>query len=159
MDTVTIYIILLLAAALSVALLAIPKGTGPVLTDFATGKLTASDFAAKDPSPRLELLCRDDGTLEINRIGLPAGLNNTATVALAITRKGFDISIEERITPGSGALLDSELQPVDTATFYIPNLARERYHISYNSAPTSTFTSFTLLNRPGLRSSRPLRPA
>lgn len=159
MDSIEIYIILLLLAAFSVALLAIPKGTGPVLTDFSTGKLSASDYAAKDPSPRLELLCRDDGTLEINRIGLPAGLDNAATVALAITRKGFDISIEERITPGAGALLDSERHPVDTATFYIPNLACERYHVSYNSAPTSTFTTFTIYNRPGLHSSRPLRPA
>ena len=43
--------------------------------------------------------------------------------------------------------------------FHLPVLARERYHIKYNSDPTSSFTTLTLHNRPGLHSTRILRKA
>lgn len=159
LHSVEFYVILLVIAAFCVGLLAIPAGSGPVETDFADGLLSFSPEGEADPSPRLEIECREDGTVKIQRFGLPAGLDSAATVALAISRKGFDISIEERITPGSRPLLASETTPVNTAVFYLPTLARERYHFRYNSDSTSSFTSFTLLNRPGLRSTRPIRNA
>lgn len=157
--TVEFYVILLVIAAFCVGLLAIPSGSGPVETGFADGLLSFTPEGEADPEPRIEILCQEDGSVKILRYGLPADLDSAATVALAVSRKGFDISIEERITPSGRPLLASEATPVNTAVFHLPVLARERYHIKYNSDPTSSFTTLTLHNRPGLRSTRILRKA
>lgn len=152
--SVEFYVIILVIAALCVGLLAIPSGQGPVETGLADGLLSHTPEGEADPAPRIEIECRDDGTVKITRYGLPQGLDTSASVALAITRKGFDISIEERITPSSRPLLASETMPANTAVFHLPVLARDRYHIRYNSDSTSSFTTLTLMNRPGLRAVR-----
>jgi hypothetical protein len=59
----------------------------------------------------------------------------------------------------SKALLDSEITLANNAVFYLTGLARERYHIKYNSDSTSSFTTLTLHNHPGLRSTRLFRSA
>lgn len=156
--SVEFYVILLVIAAFAVAFMAIPAGRGPVETSFATGLLDLAPDGT-DLTPRIEIECRPDGDVRITRYGLPEYLDSSATVALAITRKGFDLSVEERITPASQALLESELRPVNRATFYIPGLAHEHYHLKYNSDPTSSFTALTFMNRPGLRSTRLFREA
>lgn len=151
--SVEFYVMLFTIAALCVGILAVPSGRGRAETGFLTGKL---DFDP-DPTPRVEFRCHDDGSVEMRRTGLPSGLDNAATVALAVTRTGFDISIEERVTPGTAAsagLLESELMAVNRATFVIPGLAQERYHIKYNSDATSAFVALTLSNRPGLTAVR-----
>lgn len=157
--TVEFYVILLVVAAFCIGLLAVPSGVGPVETEFANGLLSFTPEGEADATPRIEILCQEDGSVKLMRYGLPADLDSAATVALAMTRKGFDISIEERITPSSLPLLASETEAVNTATFHLPILARERYHIKYNSDSTSSFTTLTLHNRPGLRTIRLLRPA
>lgn len=158
--SVEFYVIILLIAALAIAFISRPSEYGPVYTSFANGRLRfLTDI--EDPTPRIELECLDDGSVKITRYGLPDNLTDDSTVALAITRKGFDISIEERITAASGhgsvSSTTSAVSPdaVAAATFILPDLAQERYHIRYNSDPTSSFTSFTLSNRPGLHSVRP----
>jgi hypothetical protein len=156
--SIEFYVTLFVIAAFAVALLALPAGHGPVETCFANGILSLDENLA-DPTPRLELECQEDGSVKITRYGLPDDLNSAATIALAINRKAFDIAIEERISPASRPLLDSELTPVNTATFYLQGLAHERYHIKYNSDATSSFTALTLMNRPGLRSTRIFREA
>lgn len=165
-----------MAAAFVVALCARPRGTGPAETGFLTGELSAEHSGATEttgspapsenpgrsmypenpahpePSPSVEFLCRDDGAVVITRHGLQ-GLTEGATVALAVTRTGFDISVKERIAPArepGGA-------PVDTATFVLDGLGRERYHIKYDSEATSSFAALTLRNTPGLHAVRPLR--
>jgi len=156
---IELYVTLLMVAALVIGLLAIPSGHGgPVETGFAEGRLSFNQ-SVTDLTPRIELECQPDGTITIVRYGLPDNLNSAATVALAITRKTFDITIEERITPFSRPLLASETTPVNIATFHLDGLAHERYHIKYNSETTSSFTTVTLLNRPGLRSTRLFRKA
>lgn len=156
--SVEFYVIILLVAALAVGLMALPSGHGPVETNFADGALKF-DPEATDQTPRLEIESLPDGSVKLTRLGLPATLDSSATVALAITRKGFDISIEERITPASRAMLASETTPVNIATFILTGLAAERYHIRYNSEATSSFTAATYNNRPGMRSTRLLRQA
>lgn len=158
LHSVEFYVIILLVAALAVGLMAMPSGHGPVETGFADG-LLGYDPDLADPTPRIELESLPDGTVRITRLGLPDTLDTAATVALAITRKGFDLTIEERITPASRPLLASETTPANKATFILADLAPERYHIKYNSDSTSSFTTATFNNRPGMRSTRLFRQA
>lgn len=158
LHSVEFYVILLVAAAIVVALFAIPNGVGPVETDFVTGDL---DFnpAQSRREPQLEITCMPDGTVRIIRTGLPEGTTSAATAALAITRKGFDLKIEERLTPDASAYLASEARPVNCAIYYLSGLAHERYHIKFNCESTSSFAAFTLNNIPNLNTSRPLLQA
>lgn len=171
------YIIFFMLAAMAVAAIAMPKGNGPAETGFLTGELTLEPSPEGD-KPAVTFECRADGAIVIRRTGLPAGLTSGATVALAVTRVKFDISIEERITPADprhsfpadadprrhnapqsamSAVLDSEIvTPVNTAIFVLPGLAAERYHFKYNSDPTSTYCALTFRNTPGLTATRPL---
>lgn len=152
-------VVLFMAAAFVVALCARPHGRGAAETGFLTGELSsetprqpAGAPAHPEPSPSVEFLCRDDGAVVITRHGLQ-GLTEGATVALAVTRTGFDITVKERIAPArepGGA-------PVDTATFVLDGLGQERYHIKYDSEATSSFAALTLRNTPGLHAVRPLR--
>ncbi len=146
-----------MAAAAAVAALAIPRGHGPAETGFITAELTAEPGA--DTAPRVEFSTRADGALVIRRYGLE-GLTAAATVALAVTRKGFDLAIEERVTPApssAAATLDSEPpQPVNCATFILPGLTSERYHLKYNSDPTSSFCTLAWRNLPGFAATRPM---
>ena len=140
---------------MAVAALAMPRGRGPAETGFLTADLTFEPDAA--PEPRVEFSTRADGALVIRRYGLQ-GLTAAATVALAVTRKGFDLSIEERVTPApssASATLDSEApQPVNCATFILPGLSSERYHLKYNSDPTSSFCTLAWRNLPGFSATR-----
>lgn len=147
--SIELCVVLFMAAAFVVALCARPHGTGPAETGFLTGTLS---LAAAPHEPAVEFLCRDDGAVVITRHGLQ-GLTEGATVALAVTRTGFDITVKERVAPArepGGA-------PVDTATFVLDGLGRERYHIKYDSEATSSFAALTLRNTPGLHAVRPLR--
>lgn len=145
-----------MVAAMAVAALALPRGRGPAETGFLTADLTAEPGA--DTTPRVEFSTRADGALVMRRYGLE-GLTAGATVALAVTRKGFDLSIEERVTPAPSsahATLASEGEPVvvNCATFILPGLSSERYHLKYNSDPTSTFCTLAWRNLPGFSATR-----
>ena len=140
------YVILFTAAAMIVGLLVKPRERGQAETSFATATLDRE----VDTTPRLEFQCLDNGDVILRRCGLH-GLTSAATVAIAITRIGFDLEIEERITPGMPNPTDT---PVERATFTIKGLANERYHIRYNSSAFSTFLATTLPNRPGINFTR-----
>ncbi len=133
---------MLTVAACCVGLIVKPGRRGQAETSFAAALTLDSDNAEPEP-PRVELRCLDNGSLLLRRCGL-TGLTDTAVVALAITRIGFDIEIEERVTPGRGGA------DIDRATFIIGDLGAERYHIKYNASQSSLFmaTSFTL--KPGV---------
>lgn len=151
--SVEFYVVLLTVAAIVVGALSAPAGRGPAETGFLTGFLRESK-AGEPMEPSISIECLDDGNVLITRYGL-LGLTSASTVALAVTRAGFDISIEERITPG-GSSYGAVAEPVDCATFILPDLGRERYHLKYNSQPTSTFAALTFRNTPGLTARRPL---
>lgn len=127
-----------------IGLLVKPGQRGQAETSFVTGTLDRE----ADTTPRIEIRCLDNGDVELRRCGLH-GLTKSATVALAVTKIGFDLSIEERVTPG-----DPADNPVERATFIIKGLAPERYHLKYNSSAYSTFLATTLPNRPGIDFSR-----
>lgn len=138
---------MLTLAALLVGIIVKPRDRGQAETEFASGELSVD----ADDVPRLEFRCLDNGDVELTRCGL-AGLDSGCSVALAITRIGFDISIEERVTRGvdGGA-------PVNRATFVLEGLAQERYHVTYNSSAYSRFLSTSLPNRPGIEFRREFR--
>lgn len=141
------YVIVFTVAALVIGFLVKPASRGLAETSFAEGMLTA-DAPDADPTPRIEVQCLSNGDVAISRCGL-TDLTSSATVALAITHIGFDLTVEERVTPGHYA--DS---PVNRATFIIKGLAPERYHIKYNSPSYSIFLATTLPNRPGIAFTR-----
>ncbi len=142
--SVEFYVILFTVAAMVVGLMARPADKGEAHTSFATGELSRE----VDTTPRIEVRCLDNGDVELRRCGLH-GITGDATVALAITRIGYDISIEERVTPGDGSGTT-----VERATFLIKGLAQERYHMKYNSEAYSLFLATTLPNRPGIAFTR-----
>lgn len=136
------YVIMLTLAALAVGLIVKPRDRGQAETTFATGVPGWDD----DVRPRLEFECRDNGDVIVRRYGL-SGLTSAATVALAITRIGFDLTIEERVTPRWAEVVTE----ANMATFVIEGLARERYHVKYNSESYSVFLTTGLVNRAGMR--------
>lgn len=138
------YVILLTIAAIAVGLLVKPSQRGQAETTFVTGEPERD----VDTTPRIEIRCLDNGDVELRRCGLH-GLTSSATIALAITKIGFDLSIEERVTPGNPA--DT---PVERATFIIKGLANERYHLKYNSSSFSIFLATILPNQPGIAFTR-----
>ncbi len=146
--SVEFYVVLTAVAALVVGVLCAPSGRGPAETGFLTGYLRESRVG-EPMEPGIRVECLADGNVLLTRHGL-ADLTDTATVSLAVTRAGFDISIEERVTPGRGG------EWIDTATFILPGLGQERYHLKYNSRPTSTFAALTFRNTPGLKAERRL---
>ena len=142
--SVEFYVILFTVAAMVVGLMARPSDRGEAQTSFAEGELSRE----VDTTPRIEVRCLENGDVELRRCGL-RGVTADSTVALAITRIGYNISIEERVTFGAG-----EGTPMERATFLIKGLAQERYHLKYNSDTYSLFLATALPNRPGIAFTR-----
>lgn len=140
------YVLMFTLAACCVGLIVKPGRRGQAETSFAEATVLDRET---DTTPRLELRCLDNGDVVLIRHGL-AGITSAATVALAITRIGFDISIEERVTPRPGG------EPAERATFFLDGLGQERYHIKYNAPVYSLFLATTLPVKPGIAFTRNL---
>ena len=141
-NSVEFYVIAAVIAAAVVAFSARKSDEGPVRQILLPGVLAKSDTA---PSAMVELLCNDDGSVILRRHGV-TGVSVTGAVSLAITIKGFDVKIKERVVEGSPA--DEE---IDMASFILDFMAEERYFISYTSDKYGLFAALTLKNRPGNR--------
>ena len=149
--TVEFYVIAGTVAAAVIALSALPARRGAAQLHMAAGRLEEPDALDDPERPRLDVEVTPRGTVRITRRGLK-GIGSDGAVSLAATVIGFDVKIEERLTPGrTGA------QEPGHAVFDLDFFAPERYHISYNSDDAGLFAAFTLAVRPGLRLSRPLR--
>ncbi len=131
---------------MAIGIIVKPAGHGPAETLFVEGLPDLEPEA--DTTPRIEVKCCDNGDITLRRCGLE-GLTSAATIALAITRIGFDITIEERITPVDGFGI-----PITSTTFTLKGFARERYHLTYNSSAFSTFLATSFPNHPGIEFSR-----
>lgn len=145
-NTVEFYVVAGTVAAAVVALAALPQRRGPAVQHLLAGDL------ADTGSPDAALLAQIDsrGRLLLTRTGL-SGIHVAGAVSLAVTVTGFDIKIEERLTPGP-----ADSATADTACFTLDFLGAERYHISYNSEDSGLFAAFTIPVRPGIRIIRPL---
>lgn len=140
-NSVEFYVILAVLAAAVVALASRPTSIGPVTEHLLAGILRGSNLE----EPGLDITCRSDGSVCIQRTGVD-GLAENGAVSLAVKKKGQDLSIEERVTIGRG-----EPRGLTEAIFNIDFLPPGRYHVNYNSSDTGLFCVFTLSVIPGLQ--------
>lgn len=149
-NTVEFYVIAGAVAAAVVALSALPSKRGQAVLHMAAGELDDSG-AEGEAEPHIDVEVDDNRRVVITRRGL-RGIGDNGAVSLAINVIGFDIEIEERLTPGRYAL-----ERRDTARFVLDFLGAERYHVRYNSEDAGVFAAFTLPVREGIRISRDLK--
>lgn len=166
LHSVEFYVVATVIAAAVIILCTRPSGTKPVQTRFAHAILRP-DTGAADPS--LEITVRDDGAVILVRHGLGQVRAGTA-VALAVTIKGFDLTLKERVTahvPAPSASSEGPEHPEVPgssgpsenmeAVFVLDFLAPEWYHIQYLNEHDGRFAAFTLHVRPGIHTTRPLK--
>lgn len=141
------YIIAAFVAAAVVGMAAMPSHRGEIRTFLYGGELLSSDTTdATEPS--IEAVVDSRGRLVIVRHGL-TGVNMSGAYSVAVKVSGFDVTIDERLTPGR--------QPADealSASAIIDCLGPERYHIQYISEATGRSAAFSLNIRPGNRMER-----
>ena len=97
--TVEFYVVATVVAAAVIILSTRPSGSKPVQTRFARATFEP-DTEPSDAEPSLEVSVRDDGMVVFTRHGL-GRIREGTMVALAITVKGFDVTLKERITAAS----------------------------------------------------------
>ena len=133
------YVIAFTLAALLVGLIVRPRERGQAETTFASGSLSDDP----DTMPHLRFRCLDNGDVIIDRYGL-SGLTTASTVALAINRIGFDLTIEERVTLGAEINLQSGnnvplvIADQDVCHTDFSHLSEIFYHISGEKERTRT---------------------
>lgn len=149
--TTEFYVILAVIAAAIVALAARPQNRGAVKETLLPGELLPRTAADTGDGPSVTFTCTDSGRVIAVRRGL-RDVTVSGTVSIAMIVKGYDIRIEERLSPGS-----AYNDPAATAMFTIDNLApSEYYHIHYNSPATGLFAVFTFHTRPSVKATHPL---
>ena len=97
--TVEFYVVATVVAAAVIILSTRPSGSKPVQTRFARATFEP-DTEPSAAEPSLEVSVRDDGMVVFTRHGL-GRIREGTVVALAITVKGFDVTLKERITAAS----------------------------------------------------------
>lgn len=133
--TTELYVVLFFVAAAVVAFAVRPAGSGPVRQHLLAGELSAEGPEEES----VDIVCAPDGTVTLWRNGL-SGLTTDDAVSLAVTVKGFDVEIIERINRGRVSTTAST--PVDSARFDLAFLAREHYRLRYiiDSTVAAAFT-------------------
>lgn len=151
--SVEFYVFLVVVAAAVVSLAIRPSGRGEAVQYFAEGILLKAEGDA-DGEPHIYIECLESGDVAIRRTGLE-GVGRGGAVSLAITRIGFDLTIDERVVKGG----EAEGDEPDTAIFTIDFLAPERYHVKYNAGDEGRFVAFSLSVKPGMwvKKSLPVR--
>jgi len=146
LHSIEFYVILVIIAAAIVAFAARPHVAGAIKEHLLAGELIPRAIPCDSEPPSIEISCADTGRIILVRRGLQ-DISVSGAVSLAMKIKGFDIRIEERLTPGS-----PYDDPADTAMFTIDFLApHEYYHIHYNSSNIGRSATFTFHTRPGLK--------
>lgn len=147
-SSVEFYIILTIVAAAVAALMLRPPSEAPVEEYLLPGDLSESPGC---PQPSIRLECLADNTAILTRCGAPGALPDGA-VSIAVTVKGADVTIEERIVASKGAA-----QSCCDAAFLLKFLRPgRRYHVKYNSNATGTYAVFRLHVAAGLKIAREL---
>lgn len=148
-NTVEFYVIAGSLAAAAVVAASLPSRRGQAVLHLAAGQLSGTDEGRLVPAG-IDIEVDDEGRVHIRRTGLTSVTDNGAA-SLAVNVIGFDVTIEERLTPGNG------WPTVDTAEFTLDFFAPERYHVKYNSEDAGVFAAFTLNAVPGIRLHRDLK--
>lgn len=149
------YILLLFVAAAFVAFVARPRGRGEAQKRLYAGTLIEADGHDKaeveTPTPRLETECIGGGKVRFRRIGVEH-LTSSGAVSLAVTFKGKDVEIVERVSAGYG-----NDRPVQGAEFEIDMTGHEWRHVRWSNEDTGLWCAFTLHVREGIRFEVPLK--
>lgn len=132
----------LFAAAAVLAFAVRPAQKGPARQHLLPGVL--SHEGPEEPS--VDIRCHSDGSVTLWRNGL-SGLTDLDAVSLAVTQRGFDLDINERMALSRTS--STAAQPVDSAKFTLDFLAQEHYHITYR-IDDEVAAAFTLHVRPGM---------
>lgn len=147
------YVIMTVVAAAVLALCIRPSRREAAVTRTVSGWICPGDDSRPfDAPPRLEIECLRNGNVLLKRTDI-AHLGVTGALTLQVTQIGFDLQIQEHLTPGAGLSENS----VEDAVFVINFLAPERYHIHYVADPGDRFAAFTLHVRPGIKTAVELR--
>ena len=160
MGTVEWCVIGFMAALSVLAAVLRPSQRHEAMTYFIKGEYVDDDYESTsgggaqgdDGKASLEVYVGDSGPVFMRR-GFDGLLRcDGSTIALAITIKGADITIKERIAGGAG-------EPYRGAVSFDCSALRLRgsYHIQYISDEMSRSTAFSLLMKPGVRVRRDLR--
>jgi len=146
------YVIISFIAAAAIAVCARPSHKKAVRNFFypATLSAVADGVSPAAVEPGIELRVLADGKVLLRREGLQ-GLRTDGSLCLAVAVGGFDVSIEERVSPGRSADIAVAAEAV------LDCMGAERYNISYRCPHAGGISaSFQLNIRPGNRIVRPL---
>ncbi|MDE6587480.1 MAG: hypothetical protein K2K40_04010 [Paramuribaculum sp.] len=162
LDSIEFYVIAAVAASAVVGLCVRPSSKGEAVTRLLAGELSAATPAPEEPlstpkgaeaTPAIELLVEPDGSVTLTRLGLDGMVHASGALSLVVNVAGFDISIEERLTPGRPVADTPE--PM-SARFTLDFLGAERYHLRYYSEATGGLAVTPLHVRPGIHIVKPL---
>lgn len=133
-------------AASVVAFAAMPNRRGEARTFFYAAELLQDDKSS-EPIVRFEV--DERGRLHITRYGLD-GITDVGAMSLAVVIIGFDVTINERLTPST------EGNICNTGRVVVDCLGAERYHIQYRNEKACRSTAFTMTLKPGYSIERQL---
>ena len=153
-QTPEFYVIVSVIAAAVVALVSLPERKGEVKLHLLAGELEASESGYENQGAGHGSITFDvhaGNIVTLRREGL-VGISMSGAVSLAVRVSGFDIVIEDRVTPGDL----SPLGMAAAAVFTLDFLAPEWYHIRYESEQFSEHAALTLHDRDGIRMEKKL---
>lgn len=146
-QTPEFYVIVSVIAAAVIAAVSLPERKGEVKLHLLAGELHESDDSQSSDTSgagSVTFTVGSGNVVVLRRDGL-SGVTLDGALSLAVRVSGFDITIEERVTPGS-----SVSPMASSATFELNFLAPEWYHIRYESEAFSQHASLTLHVREGI---------
>lgn len=146
------YILLLFVAAAFIAYIARPRAHGEAVKRlFAGTLLPVSEAESGSIQPRIHIHCLEGGKVVFERLGVE-NLTATGAVSLAVTFKGKDVEIVERLTNGY-----PNDCPMGGATFTIDMTGYEWRHVRWINEDNGLWCSFTLHVRPDIDFTLPLK--
>lgn len=150
-NSVEFYVIISVIAAAIVAVTAIPERKGEIITRFVPGQLLSTAGDLDTSTACIDFEVHQGNIVSLRRRGLQ-GVTMAGAVSLTVRQSGFDLVIEERITPGAW----SPFGMADSVVFHLDFLAPEWYHIRYESETYDEHASLSLHVREGIRTSKRL---
>ena len=149
------YILLLFVAAAFTAYLARPRGRGEAIKKLYAGDLIDEDEIPEKyralRQPYIHIHCLGAGKVKFRRLGVE-GLTSSGAVSLAVTFKGKDVEIIERLSPGYPN--DPECAG---ASFTIDMTGYEYRHVKWINEESGLWCAFSLHVREGIDFGVPLR--
>lgn len=138
------YILLLFIAAAFVAFVARPRTRGEAVKTLHAGTLLPVDSNYRPGNPRIQIKCLGQGHVLFRRLDVE-GLTSSGAVSLAVTTKGKDVEIVERVSYGYHS--DPEMAG---AEFDLDLTGFEWRHVRWMNEDSGLWCAFTLHVREGI---------